>query len=116
MKKITLLLSAMLLACATNLWAADSQTVVFDWTSTTTTETKTQTWSVTEQDITLTFDKGTNQSTPSPNKEGSVRMYTGTTLTISATEGCLITKVDFTQTTTSYPATNLQYQGKNLPT
>lgn len=115
MKKITLLLSAMLLACATNLWAADSQTAVFDWTSTTTTETKTQTWSVTEQDITLTFDKGTNQNTPSPNKEGSVRMYVGTTLTISATEGCLITKVDFTQTTTSYPATNLQYQGKNLP-
>ena len=114
MKKITLLLSAMLLACATNLWAADSQTAEFDWTSTTTTETKTQTWSVTEQDITLTFDKGTNQNTPSPNKEGAVRMYTGTTLTISATEGCLITKVDFTQTTNSYPATNLQYQGKNL--
>ena len=113
MKKITLLLSAMLLACATSLWAAESQTAEFSWAGCST-DVKSATWSVTDKDITLTFDKGTAQNYPSPNKEGAVRMYKGTTLTISATEGCLITKVDFTHTTNSYPATNLKYQGKNL--
>lgn len=112
MKKFTLFLATMLLALATNLWAED-KTATFDWTGSST-DTKTATWSIADNDITLTFAKGTGSNVPSPNKEGSVRMYTGTTLTIGAANNFLIKSVEFTKTTNSYSATNLQYNGKNL--
>ena len=80
----------------------------------TATDTKTKEWSITNQGVTLYWKKGTAQNIPSPNKEGSVRMYTGTILTITVPEGKQITKVVFTATSTSYNATKLSYNNVAL--
>lgn len=80
------------------------------------TETKTSTWSIENENVTLTWKTGTNTNNlvPSPNKEGSVRMYPGTILTITVPEGKQITKVVFTATSTSYNATKLSYNNVAL--
>lgn len=80
----------------------------------TATDTKTEEWSITNEGVTLYWKKGTSQNIPSPNKEGSVRMYPGTILTITVPEGKQITKVVFTATSASYNATNLLYNNEAL--
>ena len=80
----------------------------------TATDTKTEEWSITNEGVTLYWKKGTSQNIPSPNKEGSVRMYPGTILTITVPEGKQITKVVFTATSASYNATNLLYNKEAL--
>ena len=82
----------------------------------TTTDTKTADWEITKDGVTLAWSKGTNSygNVPSPNKEGSVRMYVSTTLTITAPSGTKITKVQFTATGSKYGANNLLYNGTAL--
>lgn len=86
---------------------------VFDYTKT---DVKSKDWSITQDNVTLAWSKGgnTNGNVPSPNKEGSVRMYSKTTLTITVPEGARITGVNFTPTGTTYDAKNLSYNGVNL--
>ncbi len=81
----------------------------------TTTDTKTGDWSLEKDDVKLSWSKGSNQYTPSPNKEGSIRMYSGTILTITVPEGKNITKVVFTSTSNTYTAENLKYNDVALP-
>ena len=103
--KLFVALFAMLALGVTNAWAEE---VTFDWNgSATATGGKTD-YVVEQSPVTLTFALGTAQNAPRTNKEGSVRMYTGTTLTISCASGN-ITKVIFTPTGESYNATKLKY-------
>ena len=69
MKRFTLLLSAMLLACATNLWAVD-----FTLSSAAT---------VTIGGVTVSFAKGTGSNPPAWNTDG-LRLYAKNTVTITA--------------------------------
>ena len=87
--------------------------VTFDWSNVSTTTTATKENIYVEEPITLTFSKGDNtyNNWPSENKEGSIRMYVDTHLKISASDGYLISKVDFTATGSSYGANNLTYEG-----
>ena len=78
------------------------------------TDVKSDDWSITQNGVSLYWSKGTSSNTPSPNKEGSVRMYTGTTLTINAPENKKITRVVFTPTSSSYNATKLKYNNTSL--
>ena len=71
MKKLTLFLSAMLLACATNLWAVD-----FTLSSAAT---------VTNGGVTVSFDKGTNNSSAPTWYDAGLRLYAKNTVTITAT-------------------------------
>ena len=71
MKKFTLFLSAMLLACATNLWAVD-----FTLSSAAT---------VTNGGVTVSFDKGTNNSSAPTWYDAGLRLYAKNTVTITAT-------------------------------
>lgn len=73
------------------------------------TDVKSADWEISQNGVSLSWSKGTSNNTPSPNKEGSVRMYTGTTLTISSPTNTKITRVVFTPTSTSYSATELKY-------
>lgn len=70
MKRFTLLLSAMLLACATNLWAVDFTLSSAD--------------TVTIGGVTVSFDKGTNSNAPKWYSAG-LRLYAINTVTITAT-------------------------------
>lgn len=73
------------------------------------TDVKSADWEISQNGVSLSWSKGTSNNTPSPNKEGSVRMYAGTTLTISSPTNTKITRVVFTPTSTSYSATKLKY-------
>ena len=111
MKKFTLMLSAMLFSVMS--FAAEAK---FDWSGITTTQSPTVANVYTQGDVTLTFEKASGSNIPAENKEGSIRMYKGTTLKIVvAGENNVITNVAFTCTGTSYAATNLQYNGEALP-
>lgn len=80
------------------------------------TDVKTADWSLTQNSVSLYWSVGenTNKNIPSPNKEGSVRMYVGTTLTIEVPQGAKITRVVFTPTSASYNATKLKYDDAAL--
>ncbi len=55
--------------------------------------------------FTLTFDKGTNTSCPAYNKDNTIRVYKGSTMTISSEK--TITSVKFTCSTTTYIGYNV---------
>ena len=55
--------------------------------------------------FTLTFDKGTNTNCPAYNKDNTIRVYKGSTMTISSEK--TITSVKFTCSTTSYIGYNV---------
>ncbi|MEE1095898.1 MAG: chitobiase/beta-hexosaminidase C-terminal domain-containing protein [Paludibacteraceae bacterium] len=93
-----------------NAWAED---VTFSWSGSATADAGKTDYVVEQTPVTLTFAAGTAQNAPRTNKEGSVRMYANTTLTISCASGN-ITKVTFTPTNTSYNATKLKYNGTAL--
>ena len=93
-----------------NAWADD---VTFSWAGSATADGGKTDYVVEQAPVTLTFAVGTASNAPRTNKEGSVRMYANTTLTISCASGN-ITKVTFTPTTASYNATKLQYNGTAL--
>ena len=78
------------------------------------TDVKSADWSISQNNVSLYWSKGTASNTPSPNKEVSVRMYTNTTLTIAAPQGTKISRVVFTTMSTGYSATNLKYNGSKL--
>lgn len=101
-----------LLFCGLQAWGADK---TFDWSSETTTAAAgTTDYVATDSPITLTFSIGTHaNNAPRINKEGSVRMYTGNTLTIASSSGN-ITRVVFTPTSDTYAATNLSYDDEDL--
>ena len=80
----------------------------------TATDVKNADWSITQNGVSLHWSKGSASNTPSPNKEGTVRMYTGTTLTIKAPENKKITGVEFTSYSAAYNATKLKYNNTNL--
>ena len=80
----------------------------------TATDVKSQEWSITNEGVTLYWGKGSASNIPSPNKEGSVRMYEGTKLTITVPEGKQISKVVFTATGTAYNAKKLSYNNVAL--
>ena len=108
--KLFFALFAMLALGVTNAWADD---VTFSWAGFATADGGTTDYVVEQTPVTLTFAAGTAQNAPRANKEGSVRMYANTTLTISCASGN-ITKVTFTPTTASYNATKLKYNGTAL--
>ena len=93
-----------------NAWADD---VTFSWAGSATADGGKTDYVVEQAPVTLTFAVGTASNAPRTNKEGSVRMYANTTLTISCASGN-ITKVTFTPTSDSYNATKLQYNGTAL--
>ena len=93
-----------------NAWADD---VTFSWEGFATADGGKTDYVVEQAPVTLTFAVGTASNAPRTNKEGSVRMYANTTLTISCASGN-ITKVTFTPTSASYNATKLQYNGTAL--
>ena len=78
------------------------------------TDVKSADWSITQNGVSLHWSKGSASNTPSPNKEGTVRLYTGTTLTIKAPENKQITGVEFTSYSAAYNATKLKYNNTNL--
>ncbi len=109
--KLFFALFAMLALGVTNAWGAEE---TFDWSSVTTTQQNLTSANVyTEGSVTLTFAKASGSNWPAENKEGSIRMYSNTTLTISCASGN-ITKVVFTSTGNSYTAANLKYNGTAL--
>lgn len=111
MKKLSFFLMAMLFSVMSN--AAEAK---FDWSGITTTQSPTVANVYTQGDVTLTFEKANGSNIPAENKEGSIRMYKGTTLKIVvAGENNVITNVAFTCTSANYAATNLQYNGEALP-
>lgn len=87
-----------------------AQQATFDWSTITTTTVASAENIYTAAPITLTFAKGTGSSWPSENKEGSIRMYVGSTLEIQAAAGYVISKVVFT-TISGYSASNLTFDG-----
>ncbi len=93
-----------------NAWAEE---VPFSWEGALTATAGKTDYVVETAPITLTFAAGTAQNAPRTNKEGSVRMYASTTLTISCASGN-ITKVVFTSTDNSYTAANLKCNGTTL--
>jgi len=106
MKKLLLVLFAMVFS--TGLALADD--VTFDWSGETTTQSGLTSDNIfTSAPITLTFSKASGSNIPAINKEGSIRMYKGTSLTIKADDGYQITGVVFTPTSSTYSATNLTY-------
>lgn len=110
-KTIRLLLVMFLtLTISAEVWAED---VTFSWNGSSTATAGTTDYVVTTEPITLTFSKGSAQNAPRTNKEGSVRMYANTTLTISCTSGN-ITKVVFTPTSQTYNATKLTCNSDTL--
>ena len=93
-----------------NAWADD---VTFSWAGSATADGGKTDYVVEQAPVTLTFAVGTASNAPRTNKEGSVRMYANTTLTISCASGN-ITKVTFTPTSDGYNATKLKYNGTAL--
>jgi len=108
--KLFFALFAMLALGVGNAWADD---VTFSWSGSATADAGKTDYVVEQTPVTLTFAAGTAQNAPRTNKEGSVRMYANTTLTISCASGN-ITKVTFTPTSASYSATKLKYNGTAL--
>lgn len=88
-------------------------TFTFNYTQT---DTKKADWKLEKDDITLSWSKGSNSygNIPSPNKEGSIRMYVNTSLTITAPTGKTIKHIKFTPTESKYSAKNLSYNGEAL--
>ncbi len=85
---------------------------IFDWTSVTTTQTDLTAANVyTQKNITLTFDKSNGSNFPAENKNGEIRMYVNTELTIAAVDGYKITSVEFTPSESAYSAEKLTYEG-----
>ena len=105
---------ALSLALSTFGAMAYAQEAIFDWSGVTTTTVASSQNVYTSVPITLTFDKGTGSNWPSENKEGSIRMYTNSTLTIKAADGYVITKVVFTPVSPTYSASNLAYDEKAI--
>ena len=96
MKKLTLFLSAMLLACATNLWA-ETATFGNDWNTLFGT-TYTGSFNTTQNDLTLsgsvngvTLEAKNGTSTSGYVKTGDFRAYNGYTITITAPNGKVLT-------------------------
>ncbi len=114
MRKFLRLSLASLLTLTCSFAYADE--VTFDWSDVTETNVVHKENIYTEEPITLTFAVGENTSNnwPSENKEGSIRMYVGTTLNVVADNGYLITKIEFTATGSSYGANNLTYNGSAI--
>lgn len=113
MRKLKLFFACLLMAVLSigQMWGAETQ---FSWAGSSTATAGTTDYVVSESPITLTFSQGTNtNNAPRTNKEGAVRMYAGTTLTIASSSGN-ITRVVFTPTTNSYQATNLSYNSVAL--
>lgn len=90
--------------------SAFAEDVTFDWSGVTTTTKPDADVVYTEGNVTLTFSKGSGSNIPAENKEGAIRMYTNTTLTIKAADGFMITSVNFTATGTTYGADKLKYE------
>ena len=111
--RLLLIIASLVFGSSANVGAEDL-TTTFDWAgSKTATGGKTD-YVVTQSHVTLTFSLGTASNAPRTNKEGSVRMYAGTQLTISL-EGDYVIKQDhFTPTTKSYNPTKLKYNGTSL--
>ena len=105
-----LLVMFLTLTASAEVWA---ESVTFSWSGSTTATAGKTDYVVETAPITLTFAAGTAQNAPRTNKEGSVRMYAKTTLTISCTSGN-ITKVVFTPTSNTYNATKLTYNSNTL--
>lgn len=93
---------------------AYAQEATFDWSGVTATSVATAQNIYTSAPITLTFDKGTGSNWPSENKEGSIRMYTNSTLTIKASDGYKINKVVFTPVSSTYSASFLTYNDSGI--
>ena len=111
--RLLLIIASFVFGSSANVWAEDL-TTTFDWAgSKTATGGKTD-YVVTQSHVTLTFSLGTASNAPRTNKEGSVRMYAGTQLTISLEGDYVIKQVDFTPTTKSYNATKLKFNGISL--
>ena len=111
--RLLLIIASLVFGSSANVWAEDL-TTTFDWAgSKTATGGKTD-YVVTQSHVTLTFSLGTASNAPRTNKEGSVRMYAGTQLTISLEGDYVIKQVDFTPTTKSYNATKLKFNGTSL--
>lgn len=111
--RLLLIIASFVFGSSANVWAEDL-TTTFDWAgSKTATGGKTD-YVVTQSHVTLTFSLGTASNAPRTNKEGSVRMYAGTQLTISLEGDYVIKQVDFTPTSSGYNATKLQFNGTNL--
>ena len=91
----------------------EENVAIFSWVGSST-DTKNADWTISDNGVSLTWSKGTNQNTPSPNKEGSIRMYPGTTVTITAPTGEKVTKIEFTPTAETYSATNLTYNDNSI--
>ena len=108
--KLFFALFAMLALGVGNAWADD---VTFSWAGSATADGGKTDYVVEQAPVTLTFAVGTASNAPRTNKEGSVRMYANTTLTISCASGN-ITKVTFTPTSDGYNATKLKYNGTAL--
>ena len=87
-----------------------TETFKFDYTET---DVKKADWELTQNEVTLSWSKGTNTNTPSPNREGSIRMYANTTLTITVPTGKKIKNIKFTSLS-GYSATKLNYNGVAL--
>ena len=84
--------------------AANAAEVTFDLTSGYTNQQEVS--SVSSDGVTLTFDKGTNSNTPKWYTTGTaVRLYGGSTLTVSSTVG-KVTSVVFTFSGTGYTLSN----------
>ncbi len=105
---------ALSLALSTFGAMAYAQEAIFDWSGVTSTTVASSQNVYTSAPITLTFDKGSGSSWPSENKEGSIRMYVNSTLTIKAADGYVITKVLFTPISSTYSASNLAYDEKAI--
>ena len=91
-----------------------AESVTFSWEGASTDTGKSDGWEATQNGVTLAFWKNAGSNVPATNKEGSVRLYNGSKLIISAPSGCNITSVAFTPTSNTYSATNLKYNGTAL--
>lgn len=110
LQSLGLLLCALMIG-SLQVWGTET---AFSWAGSSTADAGTTDYVVTDSPITLTFSQGTHaNNAPRTNKEGSVRMYTGNTLTIASSSGN-ITRVVFTPTSSTYDATHLTYGGDGL--
>ena len=108
MKKLTLFLSAMLLACATNLWA-ETATFGSDWNALFGT-TYTGSFNPTKNELTLsgsvngvTLEAKNGTSTYGYVKTGDFRVYNGYTITITAPAGKVLTALSSTVGGKTFP-------------
>lgn len=111
--RLLLIIASCVFGSSANVWAEDL-TTTFDWAGSKTATGGTTDYVVTQSPVKLTFSLGTASNAPRTNKEGSVRMYEGTQLTISLEGDYVIKQVDFTPTTKSYNATKLKFNGTSL--